>query len=273
MRVITRGTLKISRAICAAMMFRLSPLVREAKPSADSIPAWRRTSSSIPLPSTISPAKSSPSRSNARRLLSMTVTRWPDLGLGGRDVVGHSPKAHRRPAQVDDGEGRVGVAIARLPDAARVDQRRRRHLDPVGPFGDLLAALGEDPRQVGVSKEAKSGAQANEDFEGLKLVEDVFPDVWLARTAMDKPVAANAAVERQRVEVTQALRCHDVQGPAGGGRGVRVEQLQQAGFQHRLVVIAANGSRLHRLQAVDDGEWVRAIADDVAQHQDAVDLR
>src|SRR5438067_12993152 len=104
-----------------------------------------------------------------------------------------------------------------------------------------------------MSEEAVSGTQANEDFQRLKLVEDVFPDVRLARTAMDKPMTANPAVERQRVEVTQALRCHDVQGPAGGGRSVRVEQLQQAGFQHRLVVIAANSSRLHRLQAVDDG--------------------
>src|SRR6267143_5317924 len=79
MRVITRGTLKISLAIWAAMMFRLSPFVREAKPSADSMPAWRSTSSSIPLPSTISPGKSLPSRSKARRLLSMTVTWWPAL--------------------------------------------------------------------------------------------------------------------------------------------------------------------------------------------------
>src|ERR1700730_16247169 len=79
MRVITRGTLKISLAIWAAMMLRLSPLVSEAKPSADSIPAWRSTSSSIPLPSTISPAKSLPSRSKACRLLSITVTWCPAL--------------------------------------------------------------------------------------------------------------------------------------------------------------------------------------------------
>src|ERR1700680_19960 len=173
MRVITRGTLKISLAIWAAMMLRLSPLVSEANPSADSIPAWRSTSSSIPLPSTISPAKSLPSRSNARRLLSITVTWWPaleraraamaptrpqptmtsfmkedpfyvlvaerqpsslyrgqpspqDLGLGGLDVVGHPLKEDGRPAEVNDREGCVRVAIARLPDAARVDERRGR---------------------------------------------------------------------------------------------------------------------------------------------------
>src|SRR5437764_853765 len=38
MRVITRGNLKISRAISAAMMLRLSPLVMEAKPSAVPLP-------------------------------------------------------------------------------------------------------------------------------------------------------------------------------------------------------------------------------------------
>src|SRR6266851_8957027 len=75
----TRGTLKISAAIWAAMILRLSPFVSEAKPSADSIPAWRSTSSSIPLPSTISPGKSVPSRSKARRLLSITVTLCPAL--------------------------------------------------------------------------------------------------------------------------------------------------------------------------------------------------
>src|SRR2546425_760874 len=245
MRVITRGTLKISRAICAAMMFRLSPLVREAKPSADSIPAWRRTSSSIPLPSTISPAKASPSRSNARRLLSMTVTwcpaleramaamaptrphptmtsfmkceapfyvlpaecqpggldlgqpRRPDLGLSGCDVVGHPPEAHRREAEVDDREGRVRAAIAGLPDATRVDQRRGRQVDPVGPFGDSLAALGKDPGQVGVPEEAVSSPQADEDLQCLKLVEDVFPDVWLAGAAVDNAMSINPAVERQ----------------------------------------------------------------------------
>src|SRR2546423_1236761 len=54
-------------------------LGKEAKPSADSMPAWRSTSSSMPLPSTISPGKSLPRRSKARRLLSITVTWWPSL--------------------------------------------------------------------------------------------------------------------------------------------------------------------------------------------------
>src|ERR1700738_1191522 len=169
----TRGTLKICCAIWAAMMLRLSPFVRDAKPSADSMPASRSTSSSIPLPGPTSPAKSLPSRSKARRLLSITVTWWPaleraraaiaptrpqptmtsfmkedpfyvlvaerqpsslyrgqpspqDLGLGGLDGGGHALKEDVRPAEVNDREGCVRVAIAGLPDTAWVDERRGR---------------------------------------------------------------------------------------------------------------------------------------------------
>src|SRR2546428_842474 len=129
MRVITRGTLKISRAICAAMMVRLSSLVR--------------------------------------------------------------------PAQADDADGRVRVAIGGLPVATGVDQRGGRQVDPVGPFGDLLAALVKDPGQVGVPEEAVSSPQADEDLQCLKLVEDVFPDVWLAGAAVNNAMSINPAVERQ----------------------------------------------------------------------------
>src|SRR6059058_126181 len=55
-------------------------------------------------------------------------------------------------------------------------------------------------------------------------------------------------------------------------RRPRIEQLQHAGIQHRLVVIATNGSRFNRLEPVDDAEWIRAVAHDVAEHKDAVDF-
>src|ERR1700736_4576410 len=222
----TRGTLKIWSAIWAAMMFRLSPLVSEAKPSADSMPAWRSTSSSIPLPSTISPAKSLPSRSNAFRLLSMTVTWWPALEraraamaptrpqptmtsfMKGSSILGPSgrepaerprpgaarPEAHCRRSQVDDRERRLWVAIARLPDAPRVDQRRRRQLDPASSLGDLLALLGENSGEVRVPEEAEAAPELHQDLERLEVVKDVFPEVRLARATVHVAVRAQPPV-------------------------------------------------------------------------------
>src|SRR5438552_8860873 len=105
------------------MMLRLSPFVREAKPSADSIPAWRSTSSSMPLPSTISPGKSLPSRSKARRLLSITVTSCPAFEraiaaiaptrpqptitsfMNGRPILGLA--AERQPRRLELGQSRL----------------------------------------------------------------------------------------------------------------------------------------------------------------------
>src|SRR5438270_13176963 len=105
------------------MMLRLSPFVREAKPSADSIPAWRSTSSSMPFPSTISPGNSLPSRSNARRLLSITVTSCPALEraiaaiaptrpqptitsfMNGRPILGLA--AERQPRRLELGQSRL----------------------------------------------------------------------------------------------------------------------------------------------------------------------
>src|SRR6267143_209267 len=242
-RVITRLTLKISAAIWAAMMLRLSPFVREAKPSADSIPAWRSTSSSMPLPSTISPWKSLPSRSKARRLLSITVTSCPalerafaamaptrpqptitsfmngrpilglpakrqprrlelgksrlaDLGLGGRNVVRHPFETDGRPAQIDHREGCSRVPIARLPNAPRVDQRRGRQWNPLPWLRDLFTLLGENPRQVSVAEEAPPRPKPHQELERLELLEDVLPEVRLARAAVHEAMPADPAVLR-----------------------------------------------------------------------------
>ncbi len=59
------------------MMFELSPLETAANASARSIPASTSTSRSKPIPVTVSPVKSGPSRRNASGFWSMTATVWP----------------------------------------------------------------------------------------------------------------------------------------------------------------------------------------------------
>src|SRR4029077_16030448 len=117
-----------------------------------------------------------------------------DLGLGGLDLVGHPPEAHRRRSQVDDCERRLWVAIAWLPDAPRVDQRRRRQLDPTSSLRDLLALLGENPREVAMPKEAESAPELHQDLERLEVVKDVLPEVRLARAAVHVAVRAQPPV-------------------------------------------------------------------------------
>src|SRR4051794_25904814 len=65
------------RAICDAMTLRLSPCVTAAKASARSMPARRKTSTSIPFPTIVVPENSGSSRRNARAETSRTVTSWP----------------------------------------------------------------------------------------------------------------------------------------------------------------------------------------------------
>jgi len=117
-----------------------------------------------------------------------------DLGLSGLDVVRHPPEAHRRRSQVDDRERRLWVAIARLPDAPRVDQRRRRQLDPASSLGDLLAFLGENSGEVRVPEEAEAAPELHQDLERLEVVKDVFPEVRLARATVHVAVRAQPPV-------------------------------------------------------------------------------
>src|SRR5487761_638709 len=87
MRATTFGTLKMCLATCEAMMLRLSPSVTATKPSASSMPARRRTSASVPLPTTWLPLKSlvrmprEAARENWLGSRSMITTSWPALSI------------------------------------------------------------------------------------------------------------------------------------------------------------------------------------------------
>src|SRR2546423_224493 len=77
MRATTRATPHVSRASRAEMMLELSPLDTAAKASACSMPAAVSTSRSNPIPVTVMPVNSVPSRRNASASWSMTATEWP----------------------------------------------------------------------------------------------------------------------------------------------------------------------------------------------------
>src|SRR5947209_2429060 len=301
MRVITRGTLKISRAIWAAMMLRLSPLVREAKPSAVSMPARRSTSSSMPFPSIISPLKSLPSRSKACRLLSITVTWCPareralatiaptrpqptitifikpgspilrspaehqarsfdlgqsrgaDLLLGGHDVIRHAVKANGRASKIDEREGRIRITVPRLTHTARVDERGRWQRNPVARRRNLFPLLGKDSWQMRVAEEAEPLAKAHQDFKRLQVVEDVLPEIRLARASVHEAMTAQPAVRRESRQIAPALRGEHRLAPARRRRGVWVKPVEQRGRQHGGVVIAQDRSGADRAKAIDDG--------------------
>src|SRR3989440_11926900 len=77
MRATTRSTPNVSRASRAEMMLELSPLDTAANASAFSIPAAIMTSRSNPMPVTVRPVNSEPSRRKASGSWSMTATEWP----------------------------------------------------------------------------------------------------------------------------------------------------------------------------------------------------
>src|SRR5690349_16838051 len=77
MRATTLSMLYISRATRAEMMFELSPLETAANASASLIPASSSTPRSKPMPVTVMPLKSGPSRRNASALMSMTDVSCP----------------------------------------------------------------------------------------------------------------------------------------------------------------------------------------------------
>src|SRR2546425_4486665 len=146
-----------------------------------------------------------------------------DLGLGGRDVVRHPLETNGRPAQVDDGEGGSRVPVARLADAPRVDQSGGGQRNPVTRRWNLFTLLGEDPRQMGVAKKAPARPQPQQDLERLELLEDVLPEVRLARAAVDVTVAVDPAELGQGSQVASARRGEHRLGPASGGGRVRIE--------------------------------------------------
>src|SRR5581483_7766242 len=94
MRVITWGTLKMVRTSCDTMMLRLSPSVVAQKSSACSMPARRRTSSSIPSPMKVLPLNPWLSRRNASLLRSITLMTCPasSMMLASVDPTRPQPK-------------------------------------------------------------------------------------------------------------------------------------------------------------------------------------
>src|ERR1051326_9367415 len=84
-----------------------------------------------------------------------------DGQLGGLAVVPHAAELERAPLRVPEAVAGVGIAVAGLADAARVDQRRA--LDRDGPdlvvVADLLVAHREHAGQVGVAVEADAVAE------------------------------------------------------------------------------------------------------------------
>src|ERR1700730_5256256 len=157
MRVMTRGTLKTTLATCAAMMLRLSPLVTDAKQSAFSMPARRRTDSSIPVPTTMFPPKPSPRLLKAETRLSMMVTSWPAASSSRARVeptrpqptmttfTAHSPVLIYPPSAFYVADARLlGVhppTASRLADARLLDDDR--------PVGEHPAAIvGFTPQRI-----------------------------------------------------------------------------------------------------------------------------
>ena len=126
---------------------------------------------------------------------------------------------------------------------------------------------------MGVAKEAPARPQPQQDLERLELLEDVLPEVRLARAAVDVTVAVDPAELGQGSQVASARRGEHRLGPASGGGRVRIEPVEYRRVQHRLVVIAQHGFGAHRPEPVDHRVRVGSIADRIAEHEDSVDGR
>ena len=101
------------------------------------------------------------------------------------------------PFQVDDGAGRVRVAVPRLAHAAGVNERTGRERYPVRLREKRrypLALVGEHARQVSVPEEAEAAPQPAQDVHGLALFQDVFPQVGLAGAPVDASMGAYPSV-------------------------------------------------------------------------------
>lgn len=201
---------------------------------------------------------------------------------GGRriDVVRDSMEAHSPLCHVQLQPGRPGVAVARLSDAAGIDQPaavvdvKQRPVARLGPvrvspprptFG-----AGEEERDVRMADQRDPLRGGVEARFGLVDREHVLPD-RVSRGGVEESEAFVLERRPEAGEETGGLLAHLLAGPLDG----RLGRLREGGdvdlVQHREVVVADQADVAAFADKCRAGVGIGAVADQVAEAPNLVD--
>lgn len=184
------------------------------------------------------------------------------LAEGGFDVV--LDAAELNAAVFDDGVGAAGVAVARLANAAGVEDLHGTEIDVEGEVGVADAdEVGLDALQAGapgagivgqVFVERVAGCAVNEE-EGRSVEHDALGDGQL-REILQMRAAEQVPVERAR-----------------GGREILIAGARAGGdaLGDGMVVVPADGSRGMLSDPLDAGEGIGAVIDEIAGEKAGVE--
>ncbi len=192
------------------------------------------------------------------------------------DRVLAAHEARRLRLGVEQQPGRAGVAVARLPDRPGVEQLFAGQRDFLVGLG--LAALearldqGQRELYVAVADEREIRRLGLE--RRLRDVgrQDVFPD-RIANRAVEERDAGPLALGREPGQELELLLGEHAARPACGHAGVRGELVDVERARDDEVVVAAEADRSALAYEREAFARLRAVADDVAEAPQLVDVR
>src|SRR4051794_38803685 len=202
--------------------------------------------------------------------------RGADRGLGAGDVVLDALPDGMPAVEVEQQIGRARVAVARLAHGAGVEDPLA--VADVGPravgaggAGDALAAPDEGQRDVRVPDQADAVALGLQAQLGLQRAQDVLPD-GVARAGVEEPDLPLLVLGRQRAQRLEVALADRLARPARRGGRTGRELLQRERARDREVVVAGEHDVAARERELDAQIRLRAVADEVAEAPDLVDV-
>ena len=165
------------------------------------------------------------------------------------DVVVDAPPRGGPGAQVEQHPGRARIAVARLADAARVEQPRaladvERLTVATGLAGRRLALEAvERQRDVAVPDQADPPGQAIEAQLGEQRADDVLPDGVARAPVVERDLAVVLELGPKRRQVVEVLGLDHVLRPVRGERRAAREVLERELAGDRHVVVAGDADR------------------------------
>src|SRR5579859_2756343 len=194
--------------------------------------------------------------------------------LGASYVVRDTAELERSVIHVPDSVAGHWYAVARLADAAGVDQGRSGEAESVYAVvvRDLPVEQPEYPRHVGVAVKADLILEQLQVGVGHGGVEHIFVDV-IAGACMDEQDLLLGLALRQIAKPIKPLLVDHFHSPTHHRRRVLIEPLEDGGVGAGAIVIAHQRQPASLHHFVHATRGIPAVTDDVAKAERFVDSR